>query len=115
MSNFYLVQLDEARNFFTRVRDGQPYGTAYPSRAAHLSYEAADSLCQQLRERGYRSADVVDRYGQPVTAADLDGVKPARPRPEWPQTLRELALIGPEEFGVLTEDPEFRRFVETLR
>ena len=67
----FLIRLD-AKNFFTNLgENGMPFGTPYPSYAAHMEYEAADSMCSKLRALGFGVALVTDVYGQPITAADL--------------------------------------------
>lgn len=75
MSNIlFLVQIDETPTFLTALKGGQPYGTSFPTQALSLSFDAATILCHRLNDRGY-SAIVVDRFGQPPTAADLMAVK----------------------------------------
>jgi hypothetical protein len=72
----FLVQLDAERNFLTRVgRDGIPRGTPYPSFAETYTYEDADRLTRAFRDQGYELAVVTDKYGKPVSADDLDGVR----------------------------------------
>ena len=114
MANDFLIQLDAERNFYTKTVDGQVYGTPYPSSAAHMNYQAADVLCQQLRKQGYRAAVVVNQFGQPVTATDLDSAKqPFAPPADWPHTLREFAIMGiPRR---LRMNPEFLEYIETLK
>jgi len=75
VENSFLIQLDGGSNFLTAMRNGKPFGSPYPTYAQRLSYDAADQLCQKLREDGYVAATVVDRFGQPPTAADLATVK----------------------------------------
>jgi hypothetical protein len=70
----FLIQLDGA-NFLTTIHDGQPFGSPYPTYGQRLSYDAADQLSRKLQNQGYTGATVVDRFGQPPTAADLATVK----------------------------------------
>jgi hypothetical protein len=59
-------------NFFVKLNDrGEPLSVPIPSVAAHLSYEEADALCQQIKARGYNGAVVCDVYGRMVDAAML--------------------------------------------
>lgn len=75
MGSGFIIQLDQERNFFTRLIDGLPFGTAYPSYAAHLEYAVADEICQRIRDRGYAHAVVCDRFGIPVDVAALEKTK----------------------------------------
>jgi len=68
----FLVRVDGA-GFYVGVHgDGRPRGTYYPSQAAHLTYEAADELCQRLQAMGYRDAVVTDLMGQSIDLFALD-------------------------------------------
>jgi hypothetical protein len=71
----FIIQIDRERNFFTRLIDGLPFGTAFPSFATHLEYAVADEICQRIRERGYAHAVVCDRFGTPVDVAALEKIK----------------------------------------
>jgi hypothetical protein len=70
----FLVELNGEHEFLTRIEGGRPYGCPYPSAARHMEYAAADELCRQLREQGYLLALVTDRYGQPLSATDLQNM-----------------------------------------
>jgi hypothetical protein len=73
MSDF-LIRLDES-NFYTKTADGKLFGSPYPNCALHMDYATADRRCQEWRDDGYPAAMVVNRYGQPVSAADLEAMK----------------------------------------
>lgn len=51
--------------------DGVPCNSPYPSVAAHLTYDEADEICQQLIQWGWK-AIVTNIYGEGVTVDDLD-------------------------------------------
>lgn len=70
----FLIQLDE-QNFYTKTVDGKLFASPYPNCALHMDYAAADRRCQEWRDEGYPAAMVVNRYGQPVSAADLQAMK----------------------------------------
>jgi hypothetical protein len=76
MSELFLVQIDDKPTFLSSLRDGKPYGTSYPTQAIPMSFDAANELCTRFRAQGY-DAFVVDRFGQPPTAADLMSIKKA--------------------------------------
>lgn len=75
MDNAFLVQLSEKPTFLTSVRDGTVFESPYPTHAKQMSFDAANSLAQRLRDAGFEVASVVDRFGQPPTATDLATVK----------------------------------------
>lgn len=74
MNNNFLVRIDDTPTFLTSLRDGKPYGSSFPTQGLTMSFDAATEICNRLREQGY-DAVVVDRFGQPPTAADLASVK----------------------------------------
>jgi hypothetical protein len=76
MNNIFIVQLDDSPTFLTSLRNGKPYGTSYPTQAIPMTFDAATELSNHLRGQGYEPT-VVDRFGQPPTAADLAAVKRA--------------------------------------
>jgi hypothetical protein len=70
----FLIKLDDLPTFLTALRNGKPYGSSFPTQGLTMSFDAATEICVRLREQGY-DAVVVDRFGQPPTAADLAAVK----------------------------------------
>lgn len=71
----HIVRVDDAQHFFTVLRDGQVYGTEFPSVATSFEYDVADAICRRLRDRGYLGAVVCDLRGEPVNVASLKTTK----------------------------------------
>lgn len=72
----FIIKLD-GNNFFTSVKNDVFSGTPYPGLAKPFSYDEADKLAREFREKGYPGAVATDRYGAIPTAADLISVKRA--------------------------------------
>ena len=70
-SKNFIIRLDEELNFFVYLRDGQVFGSEFPSVATHLGYAVADEICRRIRNRGYIYAVVCDARGEPVSVAGL--------------------------------------------
>jgi hypothetical protein len=71
----HIVRIDDEQHFFTALRNGQVYGTEFPSAATSFEYDLADAICRRLRDRGYDGAVVCDLRGQPVNVASLKTAK----------------------------------------
>jgi hypothetical protein len=67
----HIVRVDDEQHFFTALRDGQVYGTEFPSAATGFEYDLADAICRRLRNRGYAGAVVCNLRGEPVNVARL--------------------------------------------
>ena len=75
-SKNFIIRLDEELNFFVYLRDGQVFGSEFPSAATHLEYAVADEICRRIRDRGYVYAVVCDPRGEPVSVAGLKAAQP---------------------------------------
>ncbi len=70
----FLLRINK-EHFFVRLdNDGLPLGVAIPSVAAHMSYEEADVVCQQIKARGYMGAVVCDVMGRMVDVKALAAI-----------------------------------------
>ncbi len=72
----FIVQIDSSPMFLTGLRSGKPFGSAYPTQAIQMSFDAANEIVERLRRQSY-DAVVTDRFGQPPSVADLAAVKRA--------------------------------------
>jgi|BogFormECP03_OM2_1039629.scaffolds.fasta_scaffold10319_2 hypothetical protein len=72
----HIVRVDDEQHFFTALREGQVYGTEFPSVATGFDYDLADAICRRLRDRGYAGAVVCDLRGEPVNVASLKTAQP---------------------------------------
>jgi hypothetical protein len=81
--NSFLVQIDnDPFMYLTELRNGEPFGSKYPTHGAQFNYTAANELVQYLRTRGYAVACVTDLYGQPPSVEDLASMKHTPPASE---------------------------------
>jgi hypothetical protein len=72
----FIIRLDEELNFFVYLRNGQVFGSEFPSAATHFEYGVADEICRRIRDRGYIYAVVCDTRGEPISVAGLKAVEP---------------------------------------
>jgi hypothetical protein len=68
----YLLRISQDLFFVKLDGKGDPLGVAIPSVAAHLSYEEADGLCQQVKRKGYNGAVVCDIWGRMMDIKALE-------------------------------------------
>jgi hypothetical protein len=74
LENAFIIQLDGV-NFFTSTKNGTVYATPFPGQAKVFTYDEADKLARQFREKEYAGAAVTDKYGAIPTVADLIPIK----------------------------------------
>jgi hypothetical protein len=69
----YVVRVGEDARFFVRFDNGLPCVCSAPSSAWHGSYEQADRICVQIREKDERYiAAVADIYGRTIDYKALE-------------------------------------------
>jgi hypothetical protein len=93
----FLVQL--VVGCFVAAVDGTTISTTeIPSRAAHVTYTAADQWTQRFKGRGFPQAVVTNHLGEPMTYTEIQSELRATSKPlVLPTSRRELARIPADE------------------
>ena len=111
----FLVELAAGR--FVAEVDGTTISTTeIPSRAAHVTYTAADQWVQRFKKRGFPQAVVTNHLGEPMTYAEIRLELRANSEPSFlPATRQELARIPvTEQRRRYASEPSFKRRIGEL-